>query len=67
MRWFYGKLLDIWLLANASLMIILVLLVLVRAKLAEEIAPIFLISTFSMLVFIVVIGLYYVIKDKYGK
>lgn len=67
MRQFYGKVLDVWLLGNMILIIIMVVLIVARVKLVEKLAPVFLISASSMLVFIVVIGMYYVIKDKYGK
>lgn len=48
-------------------MVILLLLALAKIKLVENIAPIFIISVFSMCIFVVVVGLYYTIKDKYGK
>ena len=67
MRQFYSKVFDVWLIINGSLMVILLLLALAKIKLVENIAPIFIISVFSMCIFVVVVGLYYTIKDKYGK
>lgn len=64
MRNFHATLIDIWIKFTGALMTFTILLALLKLHLVETIASLFLINAIGVLLYTLLIGTYYVLKDS---